>query len=105
MSPDEDEKSTDNEEMATYSGKTSHLSAGKRESGGHSTGPKIRDTLTDIRRLTFLIEDNPELMNNLGEKISPIRELLYSWIPNEKGILLRPSMFQQYDKKNRTPSK
>ena len=90
--------------MATYSGKTSHLVAGKRESGGHSTGPKIRDILTDIRRLTFLIEDKPELMNELGEKISPIRELLYSWVPNKKGILLGPSMFQQHEK-NKTLSK
>ncbi|XP_065061283.1 uncharacterized protein LOC135688380 [Rhopilema esculentum] len=124
ISPDEDEKSTDDDEMEIAGGNvvkeymlldnkavdtkkdsnmTSDTDAGQtKESGGHATGPKIRDTLTDIRRLTFLIENKPELLGKLNEKISEIREMLYSWVPKEKGILLRPSVFQQFEKKQNT---
>ena len=82
---------------------TSDTDAGQtEESGGHATGPKIRDTLTDMRRLTFLIENKPKLLGKLNETISEILEMLYSRVLKEKGILLRPSVFQQFEKKQNT---
>ena len=69
----------------------------EKESQEHySTGQGIRDVLSDIRRLTFLIEDRPEMLAELSKQLSVLREGLYSQLPKEKGILLRPTAFKEF---------
>ncbi len=62
-------------------------------------GTTIRDFLADIRRLSFLVEGKPEVLEELQTDLSAIRDKLYTCLPKEKGILLRPKTFEDYGKK------
>ena len=89
------------EDVKTVPLDTKHnTSSNEKESQEHySTVQGIRDVLSDIRRLTFLIEDRPEMLAELSKQLSVLREGLHSQLPKEKGILLRPTAFKEFKRK------
>ncbi len=88
-------ESTDHDDVA----KTASQPTGNKndddavEITSQPTGRKIRDILTDIRRLSFLVETKTEIMQEVYDKLSSLRQDLYSKLPKEKGILLRKCQF------------
>ena len=73
----------------------------KKERQEHlSIGQGTRNILNDIRGLTFLIEDKPEMLSELSKQLSVIREGLYSQLPKEKGVLLQKTSLKQVKRKN-----
>eukprot|EP00794_Sanderia_malayensis_P003968 gene3968-4519_t len=65
----------------------------------HRVGKQVRDYLADIRRMTFLIEDKPDIMKDLSQQLRIIREKLYNCMPREKGMILRSELIDDYQRK------
>ncbi|XP_065066055.1 uncharacterized protein LOC135691970 [Rhopilema esculentum] len=59
----------------------------KRPSG--PSGPTVRELIDEIRRASFLVEDNNSLISELHTKLQEIKSLIYKKAPAEKGIHLR----------------
>ena len=52
-------------------------------------GPVCRELLDDIRRQTYLVEDQPGIMREVRDQLRELQAKLYHAIPKEKGIPLR----------------
>ena len=62
---------------------------GKELKNSRSNGRACRELLDEIRRTTFLLEDNHNLMEELREHLTTLQAELFNSVPRECGIPLR----------------
>ena len=62
---------------------------GKELKNSRSNGRACRELLDEIRRITFLLEDNHNLMEELREHLTTLQAELFNSVPRECGIPLR----------------
>ena len=84
---------TDSEEHIT----ATDLPASKKKKFKEVDGEACRSVLNSIRSLTFLIENNVELVDEVYEKLTELKISMENGIPKEKGIPL----LQNVKKENR----
>ena len=53
-----------------------------------SIGPFCRELLNDVRNLTFLVEDEAEVLHTVKEKLEEIRAILKGSIKTDENLLL-----------------
>ena len=53
-----------------------------------SIGPFCRELLNDVRNLTFLVEDEAEVLHTVKEKLEEIRAILRGSIKTDENLLL-----------------
>ena len=53
-------------------------------------GPICRELLNDVWNLTFLVEDEAEMLHTVKEKLKEIRAMLKDSIKTDKNLLLEP---------------
>ncbi len=66
---------------------TETLSRKKRTT---AAGPHVRELLDQLRRLSFLIEDKPDIVEKLQEDLADLKDNIYNLVSTDKGIHLRP---------------
>ena len=62
----------------------------KERKNSRSIGPFCRELLNDVRNLTFLVEDEAEVLHTVKEKFEEIRAMLKGSIKTDKSLLLEP---------------
>ena len=61
----------------------------KKHRTGRSDGHACREMLDEIRRMTFLLEDKPDIIQNLRHNLDRLSAGLNNSVPRENGIPLR----------------
>ena len=64
-----------------------------------STGPFCRELLNDVRNLTFLVEDEAEVLHTVKEKLEEIRAILKGSIKAGENVLLEPQQTENRKRK------
>ena len=64
-----------------------------------STGPFCRELLNDVRNLTFLVEDEAEVLHTVKEKLEEIRAILKNSIKADENLLLEPQQTENRKRK------
>ena len=54
-------------------------------------GPLCRETLDEIKRLTFLVRDRSEILSETHETLTLLKRKLYAVCSKEKGLQLLPA--------------
>ena len=57
-------------------------------------GPIYRELLNDVQNLTFLVEDEAEVLHTVKEKLEEIRALLKGSVKTDENLLLEPHQTQ-----------
>eukprot|EP00794_Sanderia_malayensis_P018369 gene18369-20216_t len=63
-----------------------HVSCGRRE------GSVFREVLDDMRRMSFLLESQPKLLQEMCKNLDKIRKSMYEEAPKEKGIMINSTV-------------
>ena len=64
-----------------------------------SIGPFCRELLNDVRNLTFLVEDEAEVLHTVKEKLEEIRAMLKGSIRTDENFLLEPQQTENRKRK------
>ena len=62
---------------------------GRKRARTGPSGPAVRELIDEIRRASFLVEDSTDLMKEVHQKLSEIKDDIYKHASTEKGIPLR----------------
>ena len=65
-----------------------------------SIGPFCRELLNDVRNLTFLVEDEVEVLHTVKEKLEEVRAILKGSIKTDENLLLEPQQTENRKRKN-----
>ena len=63
-------------------------------------GPFCRELLNDVRNLTFLVEDEVEVLHTVKEKLEEVRAILKGSIKTDENLLLEPQQTENRKRKN-----
>ena len=62
---------------------------GRKRTCNGPSGPAVRELIDEVRRASFLIEDSTDLIKEVHQKLSEIKDTIYKHASTEKGIPLR----------------
>ena len=71
----------------------------KKEKLSRLIRPFCKELLNDVRNLTFLVEDEAEVLHRVKEKLEEIRAILKSSIKTDENLLLEPQQAENRKRK------